>query len=196
MTDPTQVSEDLAEIRRAIEAARRDRATYGDIYVVWGLIVVLGTIIEIVANHLEAERPWLGWIVLAMIGGVWSGITSSRRERAARVLTHAARVEAQSWLACSIGLFVITFIGGISGRVSSHLITPLISVSLGVPVRTAGALYDNRHLRWASLGFFACGGITLFLPRTTGQFLFAAMMLVGYVWPGIAMIRAERRKVG
>jgi len=186
--------EELAEIRRAVEVARRDRAIHGDIYVLWGLIVALGTVLEAVGIDRGVESPWIVWPVLATLGGIYSAITGHRRERSTRVLTHAAKVEGQTWLAATIAVVIVSFIGGVSGRIPYPLITPLLSVILGVPLRTTGTLYDSRHLRLASLGFFACGAISLFLDRPYPQILFTLMMLVGYVWPGLAMIRAERQR--
>lgn len=186
--------EELAEIRRAVEVARRDRAIHGDVYVLWGLIVALGTVLEAALLQQSFERPWVVWPVLGTLGGIYSAITNHRRERSTRILTHAGKVEAQTWLAATVAVVIVSFVGGISGRIPSELITPLISVILGVPLRTTGTLYDSRHLRLASLGFFACGAVSLFLGRPYTQILFTIMMLIGYVWPGLQMIRAERQR--
>lgn len=186
--------EELAEIRRAVEIARRDRAIHGDIYVLWGMIVALGTVIEAIGLDQGVEHPWVVWPVLGALGGIYSTIAGFRRERSTQILTHVGKVEAQTWLAATIAVVIVSFVGGISGRVPSELITPLISVILGVPMRTAGTLYDSRYLRVSSLGFFACGAVSLFLDRPYPQILFTIMMLIGYVWPGLMMIRAERQR--
>ncbi len=186
--------EELAEIRRAVEVARRDRAIHGDIYVLWGIIVALGTVIEAIGIQQGLPFPWMVWPILGSVGGIYSVIIGSRRERTTKVLTYAGKVEAQTWLAATIAVVIVSFVGGISRQIPYRLITPLLSIILAVPLRTTGTLYDNRHLRLASLGFFASGALSLFLDRPYPQILFALMMIVGYIGPGVAMIRAERRR--
>ena len=49
---------ELATIRRMIESSLRDRAESGDIYIMWGVVVLLGTLIEALGIHLNWSYPW------------------------------------------------------------------------------------------------------------------------------------------
>ncbi len=194
LSPDTPLREELAEIRRAVEVARRDRAIHGDIYVLWGIIVTLGTVLEAIGIHYELAYPWMVWPILGSVGGISSAIIGSRRERTTKVLTYAAKVAVQTWFAATIAVVIVSFVGGISMQIPYRLITPLLSIIIAVPLRTTGTLYVNRPLRLASLGFFACGAVSLFLSRPYPQILFALMMIVGYIGPGLAMMRGERQR--
>ena len=183
--------QDIDTIRRMIESSRRDRASSGDIYVAWGVIVLLGTLLETLGMHLQWTRPWLVWLILGTLGGVYSGVVGHRRAAAAKVLTYASKVEGHAWLMCGISIIAVAFVGGATGAIPHQLITPLISLLIAVAIGVSGAVYENTALRAAGFGFAAVGIASLFLERPAPQILFAAMIVVGYILPGVAMNRSQ-----
>lgn len=191
MNEPS-LHREIETIRRMIESSRRDRCESGDIYVMWGVIVLIGTVVEVVGVHLEWSHPWLGWLLLGSVGGAYSAVITRRRVASAKVLTYASKIEGFTWLIAAVAIASTAFIAGATGALHHDLITPVLSLIIAVAIGTSGAVYENRWLQASSLGFIATGTVSFFLGRPYPQLLFAAMVVVGYIMPGLAMRRALR----
>jgi len=70
-----------------------------------------------------------------------------------------------------------------------------IMVMIGVAVGVSGTLYEMRALTAASVLFFGAAAVCFVVPWPWLGFLLAAVVAVGYIGPGVLMLRQRSRPI-
>jgi hypothetical protein len=188
--EPTP-EEHLAQIRQVIARSKAERARSGDIYLVWGLIIVLAEAATLAGEHLGFPWGWLCFPVGLPVGVLYAAWASRRREL--DWSTFGARVEGQTWMFATAAMTVLFTAGFASGLLDLRAIVPLVCSVVGLAMGSSGALFDSRMFTLSGSMFIAVAGISCFLPMTSQHLLFMAAMVLGYLGPALVLLWGERR---
>ncbi|MEN0060763.1 MAG: hypothetical protein AAGA48_01370 [Myxococcota bacterium] len=180
----------LAAIREMVERSRHDRIRTGDIYVVWAVVVIAALLGQVMLDRWGFSQPWMAWFMTTPAAVAYSIFRG--RQQANRVFTYANRVEARTWLFTGLAMGALAFGGPASGMLPPAAIVPILCSILAVALATAGALYRYRPVTGSAVLFLIAGIMSWFLTWQLQFALFAVVLLLGYVVPGIWMMRAAR----
>ncbi len=185
------LDQNLELITRVVAASRRERARIGHIYVLWGIIVLVGTGAHAIGIHLSVPYMWVIWPVLMVGGGAYS-VVEGRKLARNSVLTLGGRIEGDTWEACGLALLCVAFLGPLSGSIPGERVVPIISLLLGVAVVTVGSVYRYRFVKISGYGFIGGGAGSFFLTWPWPSVVFGVLLVLGYILPGIRMVRMVR----
>ncbi len=182
----------LAIIREVVDRARTEQMASGDIYVGWGVVLVLCIALTLAGDAVDWHWGWVSFPVLGTITAVWTGVTA--RNRGLRRDTYGGRIEGTLWIAVGSGISILLAGGLGSDVLPLAAVIPSISVLVGVALLTSAAIYTQPMLRWSGVGFLLLAGPCFWLSWQTQYALFGVAMLFGYVVPGLMALRQEKRR--
>ncbi len=196
--------QELAFIRKVIQDSRRAAVDNGIDYIVWGVLVSLGMFASIAIDWLRLANVCYLWLWIAVMGAGWIfSLVRHLRERASeRVHTLAGSILSSLWLACGITIMVLIFVGGPLARQSP---SPAIAAVLGIGFLVSGVLLDFVYFKVSAVCWWL-GSAAMFylespwarpkqLPIHVDMLLFAIMMILFQVVPGIILYRRWRNEV-
>jgi hypothetical protein len=190
--EPTSPPEDLEVIRRVVAASRCERARTGHVHVLWGIIVVLGIGLHAAGVHFGWPYVSLLWPALALAGAAYSLVEGRKLAREAAI-TLGGRVEGDMWEATGLAMIVAAFLGPLSGAIPGEQVVSVLALLVGVAVVTSGSVYRYRFVKVAGYLFILGGAGSFFLPWPWPHLVFGGLLVVGYILPGIKMIRMARQ---
>jgi len=188
--------ENLAYIKQIMNDTRRSQNDNGIISIVWGILVTLGQI----GNYALTEtRTWNGfmwlWLGVGLTGWLFVYIeTRAKKEQTVR--TFASKILASLWVSAGISMTVIGFGAASSGLVNGYAINPLISTVLGGTYYVTGLLNGKKLDQKFSYGWWLGAIVMFMLPGNFTFLLFAAMMIIFQVIPGILSYRSYKAARG
>jgi len=188
--------ENLAYIKQIMNDTRRSQNDNGIISIVWGILVTLGQIGNFV---LTETRIWNGfmwlWLGVGLIGWLFVYIeTRAKKEQTVR--TFASKILASLWVSAGISMTVIGFGAASSGLVNGYAINPLISTVLGGTYYVTGLLNGKKLDQKLSYGWWLGAVVMFMLPGPFSFLLFAFMMVLFQVIPGILSYRSYKAARG
>ncbi|MGH8126187.1 MAG: hypothetical protein ACREPK_10125 [Rhodanobacteraceae bacterium] len=194
-TRPTTAAEDLAYIRRIMEETRRAVSLRGDYFIIWGVFALLGLIgTYLLARTAQAgwtQAPlWGGLMIIAWLATAWRVHTEVHTQR---VCAPVGRMLGATWIACSIAIVLVCFVGIPLGVTNFTAVGPTIASIIGVGVFVTGAQMGTPWVRNLSFGWWA-GAIAEFIWHGEAQLLIGAIVvLLFYIVPGF-VLNAQARK--
>lgn len=189
-TEQKTAQENLEYIKQIISDTRRSLNDNGIISIVWGILVSLGQI----GNYILTEtKSWSGfiwlWPSIVIIGWLFVLVESrSRKEQLS--ITFAANILGCLWISAGVSMTVIGFGAAASGLVNPYAINPLISSVLGGTYYVTGLLNGRKLDQKLSYGWWLGAVIMFMLPGKISFLIFAAMMIIYQVIPGIISYRS------
>lgn len=187
---PQDAAEHVAALRAMVEQSRHARIRTGDLYLVWGGVVIAAMLGQVVLDALGVASPWIVWFGLTPFGVTYAVIRG--RSEAAKVVTYASRVEGQAWLFVGLAMASLVAGGAGSGMLAPRAIVPIIAAMVAVALGTAAALYRAAPLVGSAVIFLVTSTVSWFLAWQVQFAAFAGALLFGYVVPGVWMMRASR----
>lgn len=187
---PEEAQAQLSQIRRVMHRARAERVQGGGIYVVWGVVIVVCILCTLAGD--VAGWPW-GWVsfpVLCTLAGVWTGIRA--RGLGLQRTTYGGRVEATLWGAVSLGLLMLLGGGLATDVLPLEAVVPIVASLTGVALMASGTLFGERLLTGSGVGFVLMAGPCFALPWQVQYGLLAVALVLGYIVPGVILMRRER----
>lgn len=200
--DPQQ---ELAFIRRVIQDSRQALMDNGLDYIVWGLLVSLGMFASIAFDLLKmpGTAHLILWILVMGGGWVFSLIRHLRERSFERARSVGSSLLGTLWLACGIAIMVLIFIGGPLRQVNP---SPAIAAVLGIGYLVSGVLLDFPYFRISAVCWWLGSAAMFYLespwagPKGYGlqidMLLFALMMVLFQVVPGVILYRRWKRELG
>ncbi|MGB1014439.1 MAG: hypothetical protein ACPG4T_09930 [Nannocystaceae bacterium] len=195
MNDPAtqQLQEELALIKKMISASRRVRAESGDIYLVVGLMLLLAGIVDI---SVATPMSWIAWPISGALGWAYALISGLRRAHTTKHVSYAPRVEGVAWTVTCMAAAALAGMYIPTGSLSPDVLFPLMGLLLSIPLAVSGALYRYWPLSAGAAVFLVSGVVGIWLPPNARGPLFLVSMTLGYIAPGIAMLRMSQRPDG
>lgn len=173
---PDEARTHLASIREVIARSKVERARSGDIYLVWGVLLVAADLCS-----LALPMGWIAFPIVSPIGAVysvWSGMRSHQGVR-----TYGGRIEARLWIATGVACGGALVSAAVAGLVPLLLLVPLICAAAAVGMAVSGVVFDERRFD-ASAALFAAVAIAgPWMPLAPQHLAFDAVILVTYVLP-------------
>lgn len=187
---PEEARDQLAVIRDVIARARVERSASGAIYVAWGVVLVVCIAATLGADLAGWPYGWVSFPVLCTLTGIWTGFYA--RSRGLKRDTYAGRVEGTVYAAVGAAIFVLVFVGLATGALPLAVVIPVVSALTGVAVTTSGALFEHRLLKLSGAAFLLLPIPALFLEWRLQYAVFAVALVLGYIVPGVILMKQER----
>ncbi len=193
-----QAEEELSLIRKIMDDSRKSIIDNGWHYIYWGVIVTCTLIVNylMILNHAPGKSQGMLWFITMVSASVIETIITRRMQKKTKVRTFAGKLLSSLWSVSGICMFMLGFVGTITGAYDPIYIFPLISMVLGLAYYVSGAIQQVKWLSWISI-FWWAGSVLLFVfPSVHSVLIFAGMMICFQVIPGVLLfIRARKDSV-
>jgi hypothetical protein len=199
---PLRPEDELQYIRNIIADSRAAFVEDGKPYIMWGLIVAIGmgfTYFSALTQR-DIGVGW-AWIVLVLFG--WGSIIYymiQKKKQPARARSFVDRIQGAIWGACggSIGLVVLIIMFNWHPDSTFDAINPLFicfisAVILGIAYFLSGIANDLNWLRNVGFAWWAAAVAMYIWPTVHVLGIYAAMLLVFQVVPGLILQRRYKR---
>jgi len=199
----TTPDQELQYIRKIIADSRTSFVEDGKPYIFWGLIVAIGMGITYLSVWLQRDL-YTGylWIGLVLFGwGYMFYYVRSQKQREQRARSFVDRIQGSIWGACgtALGLAVILIAAGGSlhgeDAPSIHPVYACFvsSLILGIAYYLSGIANDLKWLSYVGFAWWA-GAVAMFVwPSLHVLGLYAGMLILFQVVPGIVLLRRYKR---
>lgn len=199
--DLNRSAEELAFIHRIMTESREKISMDGRSAIMWGVIVAIGMIATYL-TALAGKDFGIGWLWMGMsfLGVAYTIFYERKVERFRPVHTLVGRVLGSVWAAVgsSIGIFIsMVFLTNGMGRemaLNPYFILPVTAILTSIGYFLSGKLTGLRWLEFVA-GAWMLGAIGfMFFPSIHGLLVYAVMMILFHVVPGVILIRDKGRK--
>jgi hypothetical protein len=193
--------DELLYIRKIIDDSRAAFVEDGKPYIVWGLIVAIGmgfTYFSALTGK-DIGVGW-AWLVLVLIG--WANVIYSvikKKKQAERARSFVNRIQGAIWGACgsTLGLAVLLMVcfqhSENSPQINSMYAFFVSSLILGIAYFLSGIANDLKWLRNVGFAWWAGAVVMYFWPSIHIIALYAGMLIVFQVVPGMILQRRYKR---
>ena len=184
--DESTAQDEIAFIKKVMIDSRRIIIDDGKIYLIWGILVIVGVILEHLAFSLRllngSLEIWITVITISWIGTIW---VIWKRRTWPREYTFAGKILSSLWVACFVAMTILGFIGFASGGVRASHIGAVLSVIVGIGFFVNGTISDYRWFRTISFGWWGGSILIFFINWRYRQTILALLMFFFMVIPGI-----------
>ncbi len=184
--DTNRLHQDLELIKRMVAQSRRVRARTGDIYLVVGALLVIAGIVDALV---PGGVGWVAWPIGGGLGWLYAVISGVRRGAPQGHVSYAPRVEGVAWTVACCGVAITVLLSQVTGAIKYTAVFPLIALLLATPLAVSGALYRYWPLTAGGGLFVAYALACVWLPPPALGPGFIVTMVLGYVAPGVGMLR-------
>jgi hypothetical protein len=188
----SQLEEDLAFVRRAVESSQRAARVDVVPLITWGLLTVAASAMGLIAPALDSVWSWVVVIASAWAYTLWRAL---RGDPAAPPQLFANRVLGTLWFGTLGAMTLLGFGGYFSGAVPAPAIPGIVSSLLGAAYLASSALVQLRWVRWLGLCWWGTAMALFAVALPMRQPVFAAAMLLLLVVPLVVARAADRRAV-
>jgi hypothetical protein len=190
-----QAELEINMIKKIMEDSRRIVIDDGVGYIIWGVLVMAGLIATYAAiiSHNYQYIPW-AWIILMGGGWIYTIIINVKKERRRKIRTFAGKILGGLWISSGIAMTIIGFAGPGTGAISGYAVSPMISIVLGVAYFVSGIVYSQPWIRNLAIGWWAGAVLMLLWPGSYTLLVFAAMMALLQVLPGIILYHKFKKE--
>ncbi len=195
MNDGAQakLQQELELIKRMVSASRRVRAESGDIYLVVGILLFVGGSYD---WAVDSDMSWVAWPICGALGWLYAAASGIRRARRETRVTFGPRIEGVAW---TVTCIAIAILGGIyvpTKIIAVELMYPLMGLMLAIPLAVSGSVYRYWPLTAGALVFLLVGTVGALVPSEHRELIFLIGMALGYIGPGLAMLRLSQQQHG
>ncbi|MBU2506885.1 MAG: hypothetical protein KJ799_09200 [Bacteroidetes bacterium] len=188
--------QELAFIKKVMADSRQILIDDGKSLIFWGILVSFGLIVTYlsIAGKWHVTPGWF-WPALIAFGWVYTIVTEIRREKKRSVKTFAGKIMGVLWFSIGVSATIFGFVGTISGAYHEVVISPAISILLGIGYLVSGLLYGKTWFALLSIGWWT-GAIVMFLLLNLETLLImVGMMVVLQTIPGIILYKEFKKEI-
>ncbi len=193
--------DELLYIRKIIDDSRAAFVEDGKPYIMWGLIVAIGMGFTYYSALTQKDIGvgW-AWLVLVLIG--WANVIYSvikKKRQAERARSFVDRIQGAIWGACgsTLGLAVLLMVcfqhSGNAPQIDSMYAFFVSSLILGIAYFLSGIANDLNWLRNVGFAWWAGAIVMFFWPSIHVIALYAGMLIVFQVVPGMILQRRYKK---
>lgn len=205
MIDQSNASahDELAYIRQIIDNSRLAFVEDGKPYILWGILVALGMTVTYISAVQDYDYgTGYVWVGLTLFGWSYVAWYSRHKQKTQRARSILDRIQSAVWgaIGSSIGLLILLiFLGHAYGSAELPGINPfyicsLTAILIGIGYFLSGIANELTWLRNIAFAWWA-GAIVMYLwPSVHVLGLYALMIVLFQVVPGIVLYRAFRTK--
>lgn len=185
-----ELEQDVAFVRRAVEASQRAARVDVVPLITWGLLTVAASVSSYLTPTLDSAWTWLAVIASAWVYTLWR---LSQRRVGAPPQLFAQRVLGTLWLAALGAMTLIGFGGYFAGALPAAVIPAIVAGLLGATYLASSALVRMAWVAWLGGCWWATSLALFAVAPPLRQLVFAAAMLAWLVAPLTAARAAVRR---
>lgn len=184
------IRDQIELIQRMVDQSRQVRAQTGHIYLGAGVAFLLAALVDGIGYvWWDPAWSWLGWPIAGAFAGLYSAVAGPRQAKRQPRLSYAPRIEGVTWLTASVVIWTYVILGLIQAGEPPALMFPVTGLMVTLPLAVSGALYRYWPLTAGAVVFFVVAVATAFMGDVAQRLGFALAMLLGYVLPGLAILR-------
>ena len=193
--DHSSAAEDLAYIRRIMEETHHAVAMRGDGFIIWSIIVLVGLLGDwLIPMRYPGWAVGILWAGLITIGWLLTWLRFRRSRSSAHVASPATRLLGAVWLACTIALVIIFFIGISVGIIPTPATNGIVATVVGIGVFLSGLLMGTRWITNLAFGWWV-GAVAEFIWHGPISLLIMAILIVAfYLIPGFILNRQVQKR--
>ena len=183
-----QAELEINMIKKIMDDSRRIVTDDGVGYIIWGVLVIAGLLSTYFAITFE-KYNYILWAWVILIGGGWiyTIVINVKKDRNRKVRTLAGKILGGLWVSAGIAMTLIGFIGTSTGAIRGYAISPMMSIVLGIAYFVSGIVYSQPWIRNLAIGWWAGAVLMMLWPGSYTLLVFAAMMALLQVLPGIIL---------
>jgi uncharacterized membrane protein len=134
-------------------------------------------------------------VSLIGINGIFSYCIIARERKREKVTTYAKNIYLSIWAVCGLSILIAAFLFPLTRVYSYDLVPMLTSLVLGIAVFTTGVIFDEKRVQWCgSLWWIGSIFLAYTPPGMLRMYIFSALILLGWVLPGLIMNRRYRNR--
>lgn len=183
---------DLSYIKQIIQESRQS-FIFTNSAIVWSIIIfimMLLTYYSVIIREHAFMTP--AWTVAMIIGWAYSFYEGRKKRKINKNKTLVDRLISSVWVAVGIAASIIGFGGMFHLYQNSLLISPMISIVVGVGYYITGSIHKTNWYRNLSFGWWG-SAIVMFLIMNVNQLLImAAVMILFQLIPNIIIRKQEK----
>lgn len=180
----------LLLIEEMITKAKSELKDNGFYFLFWGWLVFVAALINYyLLEFTTYEYHSLPWMVLMPIGGIVTGIVSSReKKKAKQVRTYVDELMKYMVRAFAISLFIVCFTMPFGNQWKAFY--PTIMVVYSIWLYVSGGMLKFKPLLWGGALNWVLAALGYIFPSTPNHLLLIAVaVLGGYIIPGYLLKR-------
>lgn len=182
----------LQLIESMINRAKDKFAEDGFMYLVWGWLVLVCSILQFVLLHIvKYPQHYIVWLA-TIPAFVYQFFYVRKKRRQQTVITYTGYIVGFVWITFVVVMILLGFLVGFltTGEYYSHIIHILLAV-YGMPVFLTGVIIRFKPLIYGGIACWVLCIISTFIPVYDYQFLLIpTAMLLAWIIPGY-MLRAK-----
>lgn len=175
--------ESLKLINEMIGKAKQSYVTKGIASIVWGILIVVCSLLTWAQVQFEFSLGFDVWILvlLAVIPQVFFSIKEKRQKN---FVGHDEQTMRYLWSTFGICIFILSFY---NSRIGDESTTSLFMMLYGIPTFITGGIFKFRPMIIGGLICWILSIISMFTPLSTDMLFMAACGLFAWLIPGIIL---------
>ncbi len=184
-----KVREEVEFIKATIENSKKRFADNGLHYIVWGILTACGCILTYFLSE-NLRVVGAAWIAVYAVGTVFSfGVAKRRKVGATNFLD---RLVGNVWIAFLVSLVFLLVVAFCSPYISVRIIPVFPSVMLFVAFHITASAYQDKMLQAVAFCWLVASVIFSFWVSLDSLLVFAGLLILLQVVPGIALYKRNR----
>lgn len=179
-------TESLNIIHSMINTAKNKLADDGFLLIFWGWLVFIASLINYILFSCNIVYGFLVWPILMPLGGIFTGIYKSKKEKKRNAKTYIDTYLKYLWTAFGIAMAASLISLPFYGIKSSYF---CLMVVYGFVTFVSGGLLEFKALRIGSLFSFAAAIGSMFVGEKEQLLCLAIAVLCSYIIPGHLLSR-------
>lgn len=183
--------ESLRIIRGMIAKSRQSFNQNSFYFLLWGILMFIAGISEyLLLSFTDTPWFWIGYPVLGIIGGIVSAVYSSKQDKQLNGETFIDTMVSYVWLAYGVSLICL-IVTAILVNVNPGTFVLLLT---GLPTFLTGFVLKHLPLKIGGIIFWLSGIISIFATDLYVPLIFSTAIALGYLLPGISLLKTERQR--
>ncbi len=183
--------ESLKLIQEMIENAKSKLETSSFFYLLWGWLVLAGTLIHFGLLYTHYAYPYLAWPAVMLAGLIGTAIGVRKSKSKAKTRTYLATSMGFLWAGFSIMLFFILF-SAMMGKLSWGMSNILIIALYGLSTFASGGMINFKPLIYGGIVNWLIAIASLFVAPQFTFISIALSIVVSYLIPGYLLRNKEK----
>ncbi len=182
----------LQLINEMIGKAKRSYITTGAASIVWGLLIILCSLltwIQFYTKHFFDFDVWL-LVFLAVIPQIYFSVKERQKKK---FVGHDEQTMTYVWTAFGICIFILSFYNSKFGSINQSS-TSLFMLLYGIPTFITGGVFKFKPMIYGGLICWLLSMVSMFTNIETDMLFMAACGLFAWLIPGVILWKRYKKQ--
>lgn len=177
-------SQSIELIQSMINRARNQFSENGHLYLVWGWVVFICSILEfILIRFLDYPQHYLVWLLTWLVL-IYQFIYLYKNRKKEKVKTYTGEIVSYVWMVFAILLLLIIIISSSQKMNNTGLISPFILALYGMPTFLSGKILQFPPLVLGGIGCWILSLVSLYMPYEFQILFLGLSVIIAWIIPG------------